>query len=247
MPRILYTMPYSPWSERARFVLLHHGLDFEEREHLPLLGELTLRARAGKWSGKATVPLLVDGEHRVMDSFAIAQHVDAAGEGDKLVEPERLDELAALNAELEPLLAAVRVRLLELAADRDDVALGLAPPFLRSLPLTAASARLGARYIAKKHAVRLAEEPERLRAGLEAIRARVDGRSTVFERFSYADILCATSLTIVRPVGDDYVPLYPGLRQHLRDPDLEAEFADLLSWRDALYRDHRPKREAAAA
>jgi glutathione S-transferase len=239
----LHVMSYSPWSERARFALLHHRISFEEREHVPLLGELALRARARGLGRPATVPLLVDGQTRVMGSLPIAHHADTVGGGDRLIEPTRLDAITALNDELEPMMHAIRARLLELASEHDDVAIGLTPPALRSLPLSAASARLAGKYIAAKHRASLADVTARLRAGLGIIRARLAGRPYVFECFSYADVVCATPLAIVKPVDDAYVPLHPGLRQHIVDEGLAAEFEDLSRWRDELYDRHRPRRD----
>jgi glutathione S-transferase len=238
---ILYVMSYSPWSERARFALLHHLIPFEEREHVPLLGELALRARARGLGHPVTVPLLVDGSTRVMGSLPIARHADSIGRGDRLIEPARLDEISALNDQLEPMMHAVRARLLALSAEHQDAAIGLTPPALRSLPFSAASARMAGKFIAAKHGASLDDVPARIRAGLNVIRARVAGRPYVFERFSYADVICATPLAIVTPVDDAYVPLHAGLRRRIVDDELAAEFDDLLSWRDELYARHRPR------
>jgi glutathione S-transferase len=239
MRPILYVMSYSPWSERARFALLHHGVAFEEREHVPLIGEVALRVRARRARGVATVPLLVDGATRVMGSLAIARHADTVGRGEPLFDPGRGDEISALNDELEPMMHAVRARLLLLAEAYDDAALGLTPPSLRALPLSAATARLAGKYIASKHRASLEDVPERLRAGLRAIRARLAGRPYVFDRFSYADVVCATPLAVVSPVDDSYVRLHAGLRRRMRHEGLATEFEDLVDWRDEIYRRHR--------
>lgn len=75
----LYALIQSPWTERALWALEHHRIPFTYHEHLPMLGELLLRRKAG--ASKATVPLLVDGQVAVMGSSAIAKHADAVGSG----------------------------------------------------------------------------------------------------------------------------------------------------------------------
>ena len=81
----LYVIHHSPWSERARWALLHHKLRFEEREHVPLIGELSLRMRAKNTKGKVSVPLLVDDEgESVQGSLAIGEHADRIGKRAKL-------------------------------------------------------------------------------------------------------------------------------------------------------------------
>src|SRR6188508_1450752 len=59
--RRLVQLYYSPWSERARWALDHHGLAYETVEHVPFLGEIRLRRIVGKKAARATVPVLIDG------------------------------------------------------------------------------------------------------------------------------------------------------------------------------------------
>lgn len=238
--RLLYTMSYSPWSERARWALLHHGLDFEERQHVPLLGELSLRIRAKRFTGGATVPLLIDGDATVMDSFAIATYCDGIGGGDKLIDSVHRERITQLNDELEVLLNAARAHLLDLTRKHEDFALAMAPRALRSLPGTAAASRMGASFIASKHGAILGGVEDRLRAGLREIRAQLAGRPYLFERFSYADILLATPISVIAPVAERFIAFEPALRKHLQHKNLAAEFDDLVAWRDALYEKHRP-------
>ena len=41
---------YSPWTEKARWALDHHGIDYRYSEHLILFGMLPLRIKLGKLS-----------------------------------------------------------------------------------------------------------------------------------------------------------------------------------------------------
>lgn len=240
MGLVLYSMPYSPWSERARFALLHHRLAFEEREHVPLVGELALRVRAGRLWGRVSAPLLIDDGTPIMDSFAIAEHVDRRGQGSRLFPPDRVDAIRALNLRIEPLFEAARARGLRNSLSDAEVALDLTPPALRGLPLAVAMTRVGTRFVAWKHPTPSEGIDERMRAGLQAIRSALGGRAYVHDAFSYADIVCATALQFIAPVSDRYVALSAVKRRTWADAALAAEFSDVVEWRDALYAKHRP-------
>src|SRR5262245_44456729 len=42
---------YSPWTERARWALDHHGIAYRFEEHVPVVGELALRRRRSATKG----------------------------------------------------------------------------------------------------------------------------------------------------------------------------------------------------
>ena len=46
MSRTLYGLSLSPWTERARWALDHHGVAYDYHEHVPMLGEVLLRMKA---------------------------------------------------------------------------------------------------------------------------------------------------------------------------------------------------------
>jgi glutathione S-transferase len=70
------------------------------------------------------------------------------------------------------------------------------------------------------------------------------GRPYVHDVFTYADIIAATAVQLIAPVGEHYIALGPVKRRTWSDPDIAVEFGDLMSWRDALYEKHRPVRSA---
>jgi glutathione S-transferase len=82
---------FSPWTEKARWALDHHRLEYRYREHVPLLGEALLRVRADRLTGRVSVPLLITDTGPILDSFAIAQHADRIGRGARLSPPGRHD------------------------------------------------------------------------------------------------------------------------------------------------------------
>jgi glutathione S-transferase len=236
----LYVMPYSPWSERARWALLHHRLPFQEVVHTPLVGELAIRMRARQLTGKVTVPLLRDGKRVVMDSLRIAEYADSRGHGTRLFPEGRAGDIARLNERAEVVFRAGRLKLLELGRVSDEIAREFLPPPLRALPFAATSSRLGSRFIARKHGAAGKDADAVIRNGFLEVRQLLEGRAFVFDAFSYADILAATTLQFLKPVEDRYVPLGPRTREGLTNPELVREFADLVAWRDALYAAHRP-------
>jgi glutathione S-transferase len=236
--RTLYAMPYSPWSERARWVLLHHRLDFTEEPHFPLIGELKLRSRAGRWRGRVSVPLLIDGSNPIMDSLAIAEYVDAMGSEASLFPGDLRGPIRALNARVEPTFQCGRAWFSQ--SIDDAAALELAPASLRSWPMAARAARLASAFLARKHPTPAANLVELFQAGYREIRELLDGKPYVHDGFTYADIACATALQFVSPLADAYVPLGAASRKCWQHPELCREFADLIAWRDNLYRLHRP-------
>src|SRR5262245_4562805 len=84
---------FSPWSERVRWALDHHGLSVRRVEHAPFIGERRLRRLAGNPPGRVTVPMLVDGSAVLRESWDIAKWADARGTAAKLIPAEREDEV----------------------------------------------------------------------------------------------------------------------------------------------------------
>src|SRR3954466_8557110 len=86
----LYSLHVSPWSERARWMLQHHGLAFQKIEHVPFLGERRLRQVLGHPARRVTVPVLIGGGQTLTDSWDIALYAEKVGRGARLI-PEELE------------------------------------------------------------------------------------------------------------------------------------------------------------
>src|SRR5687767_10818137 len=84
-PATLVSLRYSPWSERARWVLDHHRVPYRVLQHDPFLHELRLRHLAGWPRGRVTVPLLLAGDQRYRTSWDITGHADSIGSGARLI------------------------------------------------------------------------------------------------------------------------------------------------------------------
>lgn len=75
----LIGLPYSPWSEKARWALDASGVAYRKRTYEPMIGELGLRRLTGNWSGKVSVPVLAIGGRGLADSAVIAKWADDHG------------------------------------------------------------------------------------------------------------------------------------------------------------------------
>jgi glutathione S-transferase len=236
----LYVIHHSPWSERARWALLHHKIAFDEREHTPLVGELSLRMRAKNTKGKVSVPLLVDEDVAVQGSLAIGEWVDARGKRDKLFPEGSRDRIAKLHETLEDTLHAARERFVRDLPSDHDAQMEALPPLLRALPGASLSARLGGSFIAMKYNARIGSVDDRIRNGLRHVRDALGGKKYVLDGFSFADIIATSVVHAVAPM-DKFIHLGPGTRRLWNHEKLAKEFPDLIEWRDRIYEKHRPK------
>ena len=237
---ILYVLHHSPWSERARWALLHHRIAFEEREHVPLIGELTLRMRTPV-KGKASVPLLVDGDVAVQGSFAIGEWVDERGKKDKLFPEGSRETIKKLFDDLEDPLSAAREAFVRDLMNDEEAQLESLPPFLRSLPFATLSAKVGTSFVASKYNARIGSVDDRIRAGLRRVTEALGDKDYVLGSFSFADIIATSLIQAIAPGDDKYVRIPPGTRRLWNHAKLQKEFAPLIEWRDRVYSKHRPK------
>lgn len=236
----LYAESFAPWCEKARWALDHHGVPYRYTEHVPMVGELSLRIAARKMRGLVTVPLLVDGDEVLMDSVAIARHAERQGSGTPLFPAGREEAIAAWNERSEAVMTSGRAMLLGRLGQSSAALREQLPPFvpgaLRGLLEPLASSGVG--YLARKYGIRPGEDAPheaRAREALEALRAALGGREWLLDGFSFADITMATSLQFIQPVGDEYMALGPATREAWTHSTLAAEHSDLLAWRDRLY------------
>ena len=254
-------LPYSPYSERARWALDHHGLDYRLVRHDPFVGELRLRrllAQRGVAAnaGSATVPVLLTNEETLCNSWDIVRHADAHGTATRLVPDALLQPIAELTERADAAMdhgrALVAVALLARPAALDETL----PPFVPGwvAPVLRPVTRHGARWFARKYGIdpsveaeRRAERLEAMAGGIEAFERRRSDGEYVLGTFSYADIVLATMLQAVTPVDGRFIRLGPATSKAWTLPELAERFADTLRWRDGLYERHRaPARRRAS-
>ena len=241
-PPELLGLPYSPWSERARWALDACGVAYQSRTFQPLLGEPALRLRLRRWTGVISVPVLTLPDGRCLaDSTEIARWADA--QGTPRLFPASTD-LGAWLALADRGLEGGRARALRRMLHDDEALLAMVPRSRRGAlgGLGRRIAAYGIRRVLRKYAA-----PDDVTAAglmdaaLDALRAALGGdpRGTVLGTFSYADIAMAQVLVFVRPPELGPMRFSKGARRVFTDPERVEKYADLLAWRDALYAERR--------
>jgi glutathione S-transferase len=249
--RTLVGIPFSPWTEKARWALDHHGIAYRFESHLPVVNEVLIRARRRRLRGRVSVPLLLAGDEVCDDSFAIARYAERHGRG----EPLFFDAagVEAYEARSEAALRAGRALFLErLKLDdgaRADSMPSFVPPVLRG-PLDGVARMtidmLTSKYETTKQST--FDHETTLRQNLDDLRAALGGRAHLLgDRLSYADITMTAPLHFIAPLSDAYVPVTSAIRRALTHTELARSYQDLVDWREALYARSRAKSAQQAA
>ncbi len=245
----LLGLPYSPWTERARWALDHHRVPYEFAFYMPILGEPLLRLRLGKL-GHATVPVLFrNGKPPITDSVDIAKAAGSlAVEGANvasLFPPEREAGIDEWLTELEVMLAASRNIVGTKTVTNDEVLAAEAPKWIPG-PMRAFAARSVMKLFLAKYGL-----PDRDATNDQAIMRTFLIRTTsrvsalpkekpyLLGEFSFADISLATGLQMILPVRHERVRMRSQLRNAWTQTELIPLCEPLLAWRDELYRKHR--------
>ncbi|HRG97213.1 MAG TPA: glutathione S-transferase N-terminal domain-containing protein [Polyangiaceae bacterium] len=251
----LLGLVYSPWTEKARFALDARRVRFRFRGYTPLLGEPGLRLKTRRPTGTVTVPVLTRDDGEVLaDSLAIARWADTQGAGPRLFPPEREAEVVKFVDLSERALAAGRGLSLLRMLDDGEALKEMVPKALRRPlgPVATALGRAGVKRTLAKYGVRSASRaPHEAELGrcLDALREALaaappaDGSGrprTLLGELTFADIAMAQALAFVEPPAFG-LRLGRAARRSFTDPALSARYADLVTWRDALYEAHRPR------
>jgi glutathione S-transferase len=240
---------FSPWTEKARWALEHHGIAFDYDEYTPLMSEPWLRIRARRLRGPVSVPYLLarDGSLSLGDSFAIAREADRRAGANELVPPDLDEEITQWNDRAERLMRAGRAQILAKTEEDKEVAMESLPSHIpKALRSTlSGTVRLGTSYLRKKYKVEPIPD-EALEADLQTIREVIERNSgkgkcqgLVKNRFTLADIAIITALQAIRPHKTEPVGLAPAQRKAWSRPELASRFEDVLSWRDEMLSRHR--------
>jgi glutathione S-transferase len=249
----LFTLPYSPWSEKARWALDHHRVPYRERIYQPLVGEPWMRVRQRKMTGPVSVPVLLGGEERCGDSWSIALYADSVGGGAPLIPAGDRAAIQEMDGMSERGLRAGRALALDRVLRSSAALTEMLPRSTRRVlgGVGTAIAAFGVRRTLRKygaHVHALSEHEAQLVAVLDTIRAKLaaGGRvgsdpQFVLGRFSYADIAAAQVLVFVSPVSESVRSIRIGKasRASFEHPTLAEAYRDLLAWRDRLYAHHR--------
>lgn len=240
MTRYLLQLPQSPWSERARWALDHHGVSYRAVEYLPFVYAPIVRLASGEPARQVTVPMLFDDGRVLRDSIEIGRHAESLGGGAKLF----TDEGAVLHyCELsDRFLQAARIRALHRLALDDEALRESLPPLMARAPSAFVPvARTVTRMMLGKYDT-TSRPPAETEATLATVLADLDetlGSADYLAggAFSFADIAVASALGFVRP--HPRAPLGQRERLVYTEPKLEALFPRLLAWRDRIVERHR--------
>lgn len=245
------SLPYSPWSEKARWALDYSKTDYKERTYTPMIGEPALRVRLRKWSGPVGVPALFASDISLGDSFDIAQWADEKGSGELFPE-NHAREIELYNVLSERALSAGRkLALARMVAD-DEAVTEMVPSALRRLLGKGAIAvgRQGVERTVRKWSAGDSDFVTTRRLFTNVLRqlrrdlakqgeADIAGEPrTLLGEFTYADIAMAQVLGFVSP-PEKGLRIGRASRRSFTDAELEEEFADLVAWRDLLYEKYR--------
>jgi len=214
-PAVLITMPHSHYSEKARWALDRLSLPYQEQPHIPVLHRL-----ATKRNGGSSVPVLVIGHSRLIDSTDILMHLDQAGGGGLLYPRDAVlrGEVEALETRFDEELGphARRWAYSQLLAERDllrqVMSRGVPPHEAVVLPVMLP----GIVQLIRK-ALRITPESsarsiERVHGLFKEVGDRLqDGRQFLIgDRFTAADLtFAALAAPVLFPAG--YRAAYPAL------------------------------------
>ena len=235
----LVAISYSPWSEKARWALDHHGLSYREERYLSVVDEPMMRLRLRRWRGKITIPILFATKEVLTDSLEIARYADRHGHGPPLF-PN--DEVEAWNDASERALAAGRVLATLRVSKQPEALLEHVPSSLDFLPRPIARrvALQGVNYLRTKYSFEAEQAAEAaIRQVLMELRGALREEEFLLGDFSYADIAMALALQFVAPVADRWIRLGPASRKCWTTPQLAEDFDDLVRWRDHIYATRR--------
>lgn len=240
----LYHLGYSPWSERARWALDHHGIDYRKVTYSPMFGAWALRLRTGRFRGKLTVPLLKTPGKCYFDSLSIAQYAETHGSGQPLF-AGRTDAIMHWNDQSEKALGLGRALLtLRVAQDTEamrDYLPKWLPTFLHG-NLGIVFAKMGIAFFRRKYKFE-ESQPKQWQQDfanvLIAMSKQLEGRAYLVDDFSYADITMAAALQFLEPVDSPTIRLPKRSRKCWGTPDLAKQFPNLIAWRNELYAKHR--------
>lgn len=243
---ILYSIHYSPWSLRVKWVAKHHGIEVQRREYVPMVSTPLVRLKVKDFSGKITMPLLIDGEVVLRDSFDISRHLDERGSGQSLFTDDE-DVLDAWTTTANSIADAGRTIttysvMKDPAARAENIPPQIRGPFRR---VAGPIVDLGAQYLARKYDFSEDDiEPAhaQIRAGLERVANRLVESDHLGAQFGWPDIAMASALQFVKP-AEGWVRLGEASSACWTRSELAREFADVLTWRDELLDAHRITRK----
>lgn len=221
-------------------------VEYEYIEYFPMLTTPLLAFRLGNPFARITVPLLFHDSGHIMESYEIAKF--ASKQGNKSLfpaDPEKEKTIRLCNDLSDTALRAYRAIIIEKTAHSSSAKWEALPPVLPQgiKKLLTPLANMGIHYLRWKYhtqVVPFQEQKVILRKALLEVRNKLGKQKKyVLDDFSFADIALAITISSIKPVSDDYLPLGKHTREISEEYHLAEEFQDLLEWRDEIYKNHR--------
>lgn len=242
-----YYLHVSPWSEKARWAMDLSHFSYNKIDFTPMLTTPLVRFKSRNLLNRVTVPMLINGDKVLHDSYTIAQYANKHPHP-KTIElfPDKLktqiDEWEALSDQI--LQAGRALVCIRMKSHRGAKLMSLPSAIPHTFrPLMLPVATLGLHYLKHKYGFdwsKSADYIETMRQGLRKVRQQLaENGDYLLGAFSYADIAVAVTLQMVAPVDNRYIPLDSDTQSCWQTPELKAEFADLIAWRNRIYDQHR--------
>ena len=206
-----------------------------------MIGELSLRAMRRRLRKKITAPSMVlNNGTWLTDSWQIAAWADNEVKGTFF--RGQVGLVSALNSASERFLSLLRPVVLDRMVSDYPLSLeeNLPSLFPRALhrPLRSVGG-VGIKFLLQKYE-RPNVDQEEIERLLGDFRRAIGDKETVLEEgFSYADILIATALQMIKPVSRKYWSIGPATREAWTLEAYESQASDLLDWRDKTFETYR--------
>lgn len=205
-----------------------------------MIGELSLRGARRVVGQKITAPSMVLDDGRwLTDSWEIALWADSEAQGKFFRGQHKIIE--GLQAHAERFLTLLRPVVLERMAQEPRALEESLPAIFPSIlhrPLRLVGA-VGVRYLLQKYERPTVKKHEVLDL-LDCFRKAIRNRETVLDDgFSYADVLIATALQMIKPAAQAFYPIGDATREAWTLHGYCDDASDLLEWRDHIYASHR--------
>ena len=242
----LIAIPYSSWSECARWALDHHRVDYAEEEYVPFVMEPLLRVRLKRLRGRVSVPVLLStGEGPIEDSWAIARYAERVGSGSPLIPDETA--CRSWNERAQAAMAMGRARATRATLADPEAQQEALPPFVPAAlrPAGSVVARWAAGKLLGKYGP---GHPGAVADLLDATRDALGEGDHLLGGFSFADISVCGALEFISPYAGGARGTRAGHRRYRRgratrrawtNERFADEYGDLLEWRDRIYANHR--------
>ena len=239
----LVGISYSPWTLQVEWALKHKRIEYNFRNYLPLVDELYLQLVLRSRS----VPVLIDRDFKINQSFAISKYIDYRFPKRSLIIGHDETKIAEIHQWMESTTDLGRKILIILLGKNKEGRFESLPD---SLPnwfkkVLAPASPMAISRLAMKYDVDLESRDlynQLLKDRFKEISKKVTEGQYILGEFSYADIMVALSLQNLKPVDDEFIRSKPIFRMYATKDYCDEDWAKkLLKYRDFIFENHWPR------